>query len=55
MNAAAPEGTLPRRIRTIQKIGLLRKITLDKTHCPAVPRRGPETGDLVHATFMLLV
>jgi hypothetical protein len=36
INAAAPEGTPPRRIND----GNLLKLP-----CPAVPRRGPEAGD----------
>ena len=37
MNAAAPEGTPPRRIG----------YKISKPHCPAVPRRGSEAGDLI--------
>jgi len=36
MNAAAPDGAPPRRINDGN---------LQKPHCPAVPRRGPEAGD----------
>jgi hypothetical protein len=35
MNAAAPEGTPPRRISYVSK----------KHSCPAVPRRGPEAKE----------
>ena len=36
MDAAAPDGTPPRRINL-----LIKKTVI----CPAVPRRGPEAGD----------
>jgi hypothetical protein len=35
MNAAAPDGTPPRRINFLRKKTVI---------CPAVPRRGPEAG-----------
>jgi hypothetical protein len=44
MNAAAPEGTPQRRISDFKK----------KSPCPAVPRRGPEAGDLPHNSRALL-
>ena len=42
MNAAAPEGTPPRRIRNLP---------LRKLPCPAVPRRGPEAGNSPNAQY----
>jgi len=44
MTAAAPDGATPRRIDE----------SLKKTHCPAVPLRGPEAGSFVQSTIFMV-
>jgi hypothetical protein len=44
MNAAAPDGALPRRFNCRTWILKFFSGLKKKTFCPAVPRRGPEAG-----------